>query len=67
MKNSVIESMAVAILLTWLGTGPVLAGEESPSVTGAKATITQEHAGKIALARVAGGAIIEAELEKEHG
>ncbi len=60
MKNSVFQSMAAAILLTWLGVGPVLAGEESPVVTSTKAA-------EIALARVPGGSIIEAELEKEHG
>ncbi len=60
MKYFVFKSMAAAILLTWLGTGSALAGEESPVVTSTKAA-------EIALARVPGGSIIEAELEKEHG
>jgi hypothetical protein len=66
-RNPAFQFTAAVILLTGRGIGPVLAGEESPAVTSAKATITQEHATEIALARVPGGSIIEAELEKEHG
>jgi uncharacterized membrane protein YkoI len=50
-----------------LSTGPVWAADESPPSVSAEAKIAQDSAAKIALARVPGGTIESAELEKEHG
>lgn len=66
-KSHAVRSMSALILLTGLSIGLVSAAEESPSALSAKATITQERAAEIALARVPGGSVVEAELEKEHG
>lgn len=61
------SSLAALALLASLSTGLVWAAEESPSSLQAEAKITHESASRTALARVPGGSINSAELERENG
>ncbi|MEZ5514520.1 MAG: PepSY domain-containing protein [Steroidobacteraceae bacterium] len=58
---------AVAILATGAFVQLAIASSNAPAALAAKATITLEAAAKTARARVAGGSIVSAELEHEHG
>jgi uncharacterized membrane protein YkoI len=63
-KHKAFQVIAPLVLLA--GAGPAAAADGNAASNGDKAAITQEKAAKIALARVPGGHIEEAELEKEH-
>lgn len=55
------------LIATALGFSAAVAADESSAALKAQAKITQEDAAKTALAKVPGGKIKSAELEKEHG
>jgi uncharacterized membrane protein YkoI len=61
------RSLAALILLGGSVIATVAAAPESAQSVNSKPTVTQERAAEIALARVPGGKVVEAELEKEHG
>jgi len=62
-----IKSLLAAALLICASTATLRAAEETQPALKAQAKITQAAAEKTALAKVPGGKIKSAELEKEHG
>ncbi len=62
-----VRSLAVAVALACVSATPLLAAKESPTSLQTQATIAEEAATQTALARVNGGKIKSAELEREHG
>jgi len=66
-RRQVWRSVAALMLLGGLTAGAASAADKDGSMEGDKATVTQERAAEIALERVPGGRIVEAELEREHG
>lgn len=66
-KRHSLRPLNALVLLGSLGFGTAAAAGESAPAPGDKATVTQDRAAEIAMARVPGGRIVEGELEKEHG
>ena len=65
-KHCITSLIAVA-LLGGLSTFPLRAADETQAALKAQAKITQAEAERTALAKVPGGKIKVAEMEKEHG
>jgi uncharacterized membrane protein YkoI len=65
-KHCITSLIAVALLGGW-NTFTLRAAEETQAALKAQAKITQAEAERIAIAKVPGGKIKAAELEKEHG
>src|SRR5260370_34400881 len=65
-KHCITSLIAVALLGGW-NTFTLRAAEETQAALKAQAKITQADAERIAIAKVPGGKIKAAELEKEHG
>jgi uncharacterized membrane protein YkoI len=65
--KSYAASIAVVIALASVSTSALWATDESQEGLKAEAKVSQEVAAHIALARVPGGRIKSAELEREHG
>jgi hypothetical protein len=66
-RRQPIGSLVAVALLSCLSIGLSRAGPGSGAELRAEAKITEAAAAKTALARVAGGRIQSAELEREHG
>jgi len=67
MKSKLIQLTLTLALVAGLISCAAVAAEESQAALKAQAKITQEEAGKTALAKVPNGKIKSAELEKENG
>ena len=66
-KFLALRTLFALLLLGGFEFGTALASDSKPAPTAAEAKISQEQAEKIALAKVPGGRVKEAELEREHG
>jgi uncharacterized membrane protein YkoI len=65
MKNSIVLTLAGTLVCLALASG--CATHESQASLQSQAKVTKEQAQQIALAKVPGGTVKEAEIEKEHG